>query len=399
MVRVASLVLWVLCVAALAAASLLILAVQLPMSVPDQYDAPIGAAPPAWSEAEPHGCPDCPDCPAAPAPVQCPVCFPPAPAPAPAPAQCRECPACACEAGAIKAVKKAPAAALAPAPAFAGTTEATVPSFVAPRRVFPQLQPQVCVAALSCRRLPMLETTLSSIIAHMEKDEDGLSYEISWLDQKGTADGVQNITSKFQIERVMMQAENYGIGFALNTLIFDMCRWSQYVISVEEDWRWRDECNFAVIRRAIEVLKEEKLANIVVLKPVVFAGIKVSEWRSTLHGVEYRLLCPGDGVNFWGAWVNGAVVIDRGRLLSTVGRQAEEVYHDYGAEANYAMRAFQAGRCGAELRLFPDCNSLQCNHAFTHIGVDAQGKRLPSVCYKDNSKEMFGGRFYRGDIG
>ncbi|KAH3761206.1 hypothetical protein Pelo_6979 [Pelomyxa schiedti] len=250
------------------------------------------------------------------------------------------------------------------------------------RRVFPEMEPSVCVAALSCRRLHLLEKSLAAIINHMELYEPNLKYEICWVDNHSELDKAYHILESFPIEKNLLLKQNYGLGFAFNTLFFDLCRWSTYVLSIEEDWLWRPQLNFSVIQMGISVLRNDPNVGVIYLKPTS-TETQASEWLKTPDGVVYRRHCPKRD-SIWGVWANGAVLFNLKQLSSKVGRQTEEFYHDYGAEANYASRAKDSSLCSAELKLFPDCESRQCNYGFTHIGVNDAGKRAPSPCYSDD---------------
>ena len=42
----------------------------------------------------------------------------------------------------------------------------------------------------------------------------------------------------FDFERVSLYRVNYGATHGFNTLLFDLCRRSEFVMTMEEDWEW-----------------------------------------------------------------------------------------------------------------------------------------------------------------
>lgn len=134
------------------------------------------------------------------------------------------------------------------------STETTISSnddgFLINRRRFPEEDPLVCLAFLSCcGRTNLLEETLKGIIRHMEEDEPkGLKYEIAWVDNGSGTKNQQYIANKFQIEHAVTLKENMGLAWGMNALIFDMCT-APYIMLLEEDWLYMDE---AVVPQSLE---------------------------------------------------------------------------------------------------------------------------------------------------
>lgn len=105
------------------------------------------------------------------------------------------------------------------------------------REIFPQKNPFVCIAFLSCcNRTDLLWKTMSAAVRHMEEDEPDVSYELAWVDN-GSEDA--KLVDASQVEHVKLLEANMGLAWGLNSLFFDMCT-APYVLILEEDWMYMD---------------------------------------------------------------------------------------------------------------------------------------------------------------
>lgn len=103
------------------------------------------------------------------------------------------------------------------------------------RRRFPEKEPLVCLAFLSCcGRTDLLEKTLLAAVEHMERDEPDVPYEIAWVDNGSGQELTANIfgDSARKIEHVHLNEENRGLASGLNKLLFDLCT-APYVLILE----------------------------------------------------------------------------------------------------------------------------------------------------------------------
>ena len=239
-------------------------------------------------------------------------------------------------------------------------------------RRFPQVDPVVCCAFLSSGRLPLLRRSLAGLIAHFETHEPSIAYELAWVDNDSGPEAL-DVYRDFDIERVALFRVNYGATHGFNTLLFDLCRRSPYVMTMEEDWEWiAERSHVPVVDMALRVLREDDSVLGVLLRHELDYKAVLSDWRTTSDGaVEYRRHCARfQGGMGWGAWTNGAAIWKRHVLAREIGLQDEE-WGD-GAELDFAQRV---GRkfCAAQLRLAPGCETTACNSAARHIGESARG--------------------------
>ena len=127
------------------------------------------------------------------------------------------------------------------------------------RKIFPETQPHVCLAFLSCcGRIDLLNHTIAGAIRHIEEDEPPfLRYEIAWVDNGSsnyydnndshgdgttatTTKGIEEITDNYEIEHALILNQNMGLAYGMNLLIFDLCT-APYILLLEEDWLYLDE--------------------------------------------------------------------------------------------------------------------------------------------------------------
>ena len=261
------------------------------------------------------------------------------------------------------------------------------------RTVFPQHHPDVCVCVLSLNRLDLLERTLRSTIEHLEADEPLLRYELVWVDNGSDPAAVARFLPRFQIEKRLLLGVNYGVAYGFNSLFHDLCR-APYVLSLEEDWEWIDPVSAHLSARyahrrlaltlAIELLRspaaEEGRIASVVLKDESFERYAADDtfgWRTTgAGGVRFRRFCMNISTGWvWGSYTNGAVLMDRQKLLE-IGRMYGEPSETSGfphaySEGNYAFR-MGLRFCSAMMELVAGCEQLACNAAWRHISTDAR---------------------------
>ena len=107
-------------------------------------------------------------------------------------------------------------------------------------RRFPETSPDVCCAFLSSGRLHLLRRSLSALVRHLERFEPDILYELAWVDND-SGPGALDVYRDFDFERVALYRVNYGATHGFNTLLFDLCRRSRYVMTMEEDWEWIEE--------------------------------------------------------------------------------------------------------------------------------------------------------------
>ena len=99
------------------------------------------------------------------------------------------------------------------------------------------LAPQLCVCALSHKRLDLLNTTLTAIVQHLELVETGLPYELVWVDNGSDEAERHALHRRFSFEKVLFLGTNYGMAYGFNTLFFRLCS-APYFLTLEEDWEW-----------------------------------------------------------------------------------------------------------------------------------------------------------------
>jgi hypothetical protein len=243
-------------------------------------------------------------------------------------------------------------------------------------RRFPQVEPLVCCGFVSSGRLHLLRRSLAALVRHFEEHEPAVSYELAWVDNDSGPDALE-VYREFDFERVALYRVNYGATHAFNTLLFDLCRRSEFVMTMEEDWEWiAERSHKPAVAWAMHVLQEDTLVLGVLLRQELDYKASLSEWMTTKDGtVEYRRHCrKPDGMG-WGAWTNGAAVWKRHVLEAEIGRQNED-WGD-GAELEYAQRVGQKF-CTAQLRLEAACETTACNSAARHIGEAPNGTLLRS---------------------
>ncbi|CAJ1951479.1 unnamed protein product [Cylindrotheca closterium] len=317
---------------------------------------------------------------------------------------------------------------------------------------YPENQPHICLAFLSCcGRTDLLNATIAGAIRHMEEDEPYfLRFEIAWVDNGSGKEATSSISNSYQIENALILPSNSGLAYGMNLLINNLCK-APYILLLEEDWLYLDE----VVAKQTEERKRSVATSIALLESMekneisAFDGRRVSgvflreetytsflQWPhenlwETAHSIniehelkrmgaeepscdkgssaesnmvadiDYRIYCSDPSLqksHIWGSYTNGAGLYKRSSLKH-IGRMYGEpgdAFHDRYTEGNYAYRA-GLKFCHASIRLTKDvsCDSISnvdCTGAFHHIGGGRGTRPMTahgSVC------EDFGWNFYR----
>jgi GT2 family glycosyltransferase len=295
------------------------------------------------------------------------------------------------------------------------------------RRRYPESNPHVCLAFLSCcNRIDLLNHTLAAAIRHLEEDEPRtLRYEIAWVDNGSRQELVQSIIETYQIEHALPLEQNMGLATGMNLLMFQLCT-APYILLLEEDWLYLDDVvanqtkrRKQAIATSIALLEQGNMMAFdgrtvmgVFLRPETYSSflhfpyadvwnnatvdlqqlmLSDKNWEhdesvcsdetkttqtSPLEVVDYRIFCADTGLNsgaIWGSYTNGAGLYRRSSLRK-VGRMYGEpgdAFHDSYVEANYAYRVgLQACHAAIRLNEDPTCVDIgrNCTAAFYHIG-------------------------------
>ena len=293
------------------------------------------------------------------------------------------------------------------------------------RSSYPQSDPHICLAFLSCcQRTDLLNHTLAGAIRHMEEDEPSfLRYEIAWVDNGSDKDKTSDIVESYQIEHALTLPQNMGLAYGMNLLINNLCT-APYILLLEEDWLYLDELvapqtqerkraiasSIALIenltRNNITAYDRRKVMGVFLRHETYESFLRfphMDNWEraekvniqkelpssgstqcsddknvdSTIADIDYRIFCGDTGMkyeNIWGSYTNGAGLYKRADLMA-IGRMYGEpgdAFHDRYIEGNYAYRV-ALGYCHAAIRLTDDasCKEIHnpnCAGAFHHIG-------------------------------
>jgi hypothetical protein len=192
-----------------------------------------------------------------------------------------------------------------------------------------QLSPQLCVCVLSYKRLDLLNTTLRSILVHLDQVETDVSYEIVWVDNGSDEAERQALHRELRIEKALLLGTNYGMAYGFNSLFFRLCA-APFILTLEEDWEWRGGASGVgrtALRDAMAVLRHDATLSGIFLRPdTLDQFLTHSAWRRAggEGGVEYATYCMDRTASYlWGAYSNGPGVYVRARLQA-VGRQYGE---------------------------------------------------------------------------
>lgn len=289
------------------------------------------------------------------------------------------------------------------------------PDFRIKRSTYPETDPHVCLAFLSCcGRTDLLNHTIAGAIRHMEEDEPFyLRYELAWVDNGNSESSTEYIKSSYPIEHALTIPQNMGLAYGMNMLIHNLCR-APYILFLEEDWLYLDEVvadqteerkrSIATSIALLENLKENDvtaydgrqvigtfLRHETYESFLTFPHADIWERRKAVNlsltflpsssdscinkdtttqdarsangddivDIDYRIFCAvtavKNGDTVWGSYTNGAGLYRRSDLID-VGRQYGEpgdAFHDRYVESNFAYRV-GLGHCHAAVRLTKD---------------------------------------------
>ena len=292
--------------------------------------------------------------------------------------------------------------------------------FLVERSNYPETNPHVCLAFLSCcQRTDLLNHTIAGAIRHMEEDEPSyLRYELAWVDNGNSKSSTDYIKESYPIERALTLPKNMGLAYGMNLLINNLCT-APYILLLEEDWLYLD----GIVANQTEERKRAIATSVALLENLrendvkAFDGRKIigtflrfetyesflnfphadvweqrkgvdirqhlnttnptdicSSSASTtdsksnddkkIADIDYRVFCADTGMSgnsVWGSFTNGAGLYRRSELIK-VGRQFGEpgdAFHDRYVESNFAYRV-GLRNCHAALRLTKDksCTSI-----------------------------------------
>lgn len=287
-------------------------------------------------------------------------------------------------------------------------------NFLSKRNNYPESNPHVCLAFLSCcQRIDLLNHTIAGAIRHMEEDEPSyLRYELAWVDNGNSQSSTDYIKDSYPIEHALTLSKNMGLAYGMNLLINNLCT-APYILFLEEDWLYLDElvANQTEERKRAVATSVALLENIYENEVTAFDGRKVigtflrhesyesfltfphagiwerredvdlrqslmsltspdscssnatmddskssdEEQDDYVVDIDYRIFCADTGMkshSVWGSYTNGAGLYRRSELIK-IGRQFGEpgdAFHDRYVESNYAYRV-GLRNCHAALRL------------------------------------------------
>jgi hypothetical protein len=218
----------------------------------------------------------------------------------------------------------------------------------------PETPADICVVFLSCHRLDVLRRSVTAFINYMVSNEPWLTYSIVILDNGSEGDATAILAREIPFDTLIRNIVNQGIGAAMNSLFFGVCR-SPYILSLEEDWEARSPWPKEVpaLSMAMAVLEQDSKVLEVWLRDHTKKGDhgNISSWISTKPAartrnaavpaqVEYKRQAAGRS---YGAYTNGASLKHRERLLS-VGR-----FTGVDGEEKFARKVKTAGFTAALL--------------------------------------------------
>ena len=270
------------------------------------------------------------------------------------------------------------------------------------RRIFPEEEPLVCLAFLSCcGRTHLLKHSLQGLLHHMEHDEPpDLKYEIAWVDNGSGEELTSEISEEFPMEHVLLLKENKGLAFGMNALIHNLCT-APYILLLEEDWLYMDaavakqtKARKSAIARALAVTMAQP--SIPSQNERTLVGVQLREkpifMKQPVHTDVLTTALPGSTMNdkevdikysiycmdlpktnsVFGSYTNGAGLYKRSDLIK-VGRMYGELtdqFHDSYVETNYALRVGLRHCLGTVVlqSLKNESNESIETQAFAHIG-------------------------------
>lgn len=286
------------------------------------------------------------------------------------------------------------------------------------RSNYPETDPMICLAFLSCcNRTDLLNHTIAGAIRHMEEDEPSyLRYEIAWVDNGNAKLSTEYIKDSYPIEHALTLSENMGLAFGMNLLVHNLCK-APYILFLEEDWLYLDglvayqtEERKRSIATSISLLQNLQTNNVTAFDGRSVIGVflrnesyesfltfphadvwerrKEVSIRSALStlsdscsnnaeitnqkneedgncndddivSIDYRIFCADTGIkgggSVWGSYTNGAGLYRRANLIN-VGRQFGEPGDAFHDRYVESNFAYRVAlsNCHAALRLTKD---------------------------------------------
>ena len=243
----------------------------------------------------------------------------------------------------------------------------------------PERIPDICVVFMSCFRLDYLRRAVTAFINYVRTYEPWLTYNLVIVENGSGFEAVKIIERELPIDTLVLNAVNLGIGAALNSAFFGVCR-SPYILSLEDDWEarspWKSEV--PALSMAMSVLQHDnKVLEVWLRDAKIDMKCNRTEWLKaptvprhkgqnvTAIPVQplYRRQQAGET---WGAYTNGASLKHSGRLMA-VGR-----FVGVNGEEKFAARVKSAGFSSALLctnepyQCSP--NFVPTESLFQHIG-------------------------------
>lgn len=237
----------------------------------------------------------------------------------------------------------------------------------------PEIIPKLCVTFLSCQRLPLLRRTISSFIKYMSEREPLIQYEIALADN-GSDDAVKTIIqNEFPLDTFISYVSNVGIGAALNSLFFGVCR-SPYVLSLEDDWEikqgWGEGLSF--VKMSMDILDFDSSILEIWLRDFTYDHPEHqnrTEWINLASdpSIQYKKQYAGA---VWGSYTNGASLKNRNTLLKL------GPISGFNGEKAYALRVKESGLAAGFLchKTSGSCTSSDGDGQglFQHIGTNGR---------------------------
>lgn len=112
-------------------------------------------------------------------------------------------------------------------------------------------EPELCITFISCNRPYFLELNLQRLLAHINRLEPWLCYEMNWIDQ--ATPNRSRFSEAYKFHKRLLISKKTGYPFSF-THAFSMCQ-APYMLLLEEDIILKEDVNFPLISHALELLK------------------------------------------------------------------------------------------------------------------------------------------------
>eukprot|EP01116_Phalansterium_solitarium_P009364 TRINITY_DN23483_c0_g1_i1.p1 TRINITY_DN23483_c0_g1~~TRINITY_DN23483_c0_g1_i1.p1 ORF type:complete len:325 (+),score=-20.77 TRINITY_DN23483_c0_g1_i1:145-1119(+) len=199
--------------------------------------------------------------------------------------------------------------------------------------------PELCVAALSCRRYDLLERTLSRAVGHLDNVEPDIDYELVVFDN-GQLNGSAlrfryQFVDKYQLDKWSVSEVNRGVAYGLNVLFHGLCR-APAILSLEDDWEFHLGAG-PIVRTALNVLKHDSdLVGVYIKVPPLEATLLATDFRMLPDGAQYKNVVTPPGSSKY-HFANGGTLLNRTHLV-TLGPQNEGFSDQNDGEFEYKKR-------------------------------------------------------------